>query len=64
MSEPRPIGTILAPVIARAAALAGFQSYLACFPSAVDRKREILAAWECGEISDELLISAMMLEAA
>lgn len=50
-----------------AVALAGFQAILRRCPSAADRKRLVLSAWECRALSrDEtrLLVEAHMLETA
>lgn len=63
----RPIGELIAPILARAEAMAGFQAMLARCPTASDRKHLIMAAWERGALGDddaELLIQANMLETA
>jgi hypothetical protein len=63
----KPIGEIIAPIVARAVAMNGFQRMLNHTPLAADRKRLIMAARECGAVSDndaELLLQAHMLETA
>lgn len=54
-------------IAARSAPLAGFQSLLSRCPTSSDRKRLVLAAWECGALSRAetgLLVQAHMLETA
>lgn len=49
------------------APLMGFQALLRCCPTAADRKRLVLAAWECRAIDCEqtrLLVTANQLETA
>lgn len=56
-----------APGQRAAGALAGFQSLLRRCPSAADRKRLVLAAWECRALSSDetrLLVEAHQLETA
>ena len=63
----RPIGEIIAPIMARAEAMHGFQQMLNRCPTAEGRKALIMAAWERLAISDEdaeLLIEAYGLETA
>lgn len=63
----RPIGEIIAPILARAQAMAGFQEFLGNCPTAGSRKNLIVAAYENGAIdgSDaQLLIEAYGLETA
>jgi hypothetical protein len=63
----RPIGEILALIISRTHAMAGFQQMLANVDAAVDRKALILASYEAGAISDRdarLLIETYQLETA
>ena len=61
----RQIGEILAPIIARAQAMAGFQMLLAECPNAECRKNLILAAYENAALDGpdaQLLIEAYGLE--
>ena len=63
----RPIGEILAPIVAKAARMASLQSVLAGLSSASQRKRLICAAYENGVIGPDdcrLLIEAHGLETA
>ena len=63
----RPIGEIIAPIIARALTMRDFQSFLHRCPSSGDRKQLIMAAYEFGALDrDEtrLLIEAEGLETA
>lgn len=55
------------PVRGAAGALAGFQALLRRCPTAADRKRLVLAAWESHALSGaetRLLVEAHMLETA
>ena len=63
----RPIGELIAPIIARAHAMAGFQELLNGTPTAEGRKALILAAYETEAIGGDdaqLLIQAYGLETA
>lgn len=63
----RPIGEIVAPIIARAVALHGFQAMLNRVAEPAARKTFIMAALEAGAIDQDdtrLLIEAYQLETA
>lgn len=63
----RPIGEIIAPIMARAVAMYGFQTMLNRVDTPEARKTLILAANEAGAIDAEdtsLLIQAYQLETA
>ena len=63
----RPIGELVAAIVARAQTMAGFQSLLNGCPTAECRKRLIVAAYENGAIDGpdaQLLIEAYGLETA
>lgn len=64
---PRPIGDIIAPILARAMAMHGFQQLLNGCPSPECRKNLIVAAYENGALDGpdaQLLIEAYQLETA
>jgi len=63
----RPIGEIIAPILARTRRMMAFQSMLLSCPSAEDRKGFIVAAYSHGVLDSgeaELLIQANLLETA
>lgn len=63
----RPIGEIIAPILARAVAMYGFQMMLNRVGTPEARKSLIMAANEAGAIGDDdtgLLIEAYQLETA
>lgn len=63
----RSIGELIAPIVARAEAMAGFQALLAQCPNAECRKNLIVAAYENAAIDGpdaQLLIEAYGLETA
>jgi len=63
----RRVGELIAPIVARAHAMAGFQALLNGCPDAECRKRLIVAAYENGAIDGpdaQLLIEAYQLETA
>lgn len=63
----RPIGEFIAPIMARAKAMAAFQAMLGTTPTAAGRKHLIMSAREAGAIGDDdarLLIETYQLETA
>lgn len=67
MREPRPIWEIIAPIVAKAMALHGFQVMLNSCPDQECRKNLIVAAYENGALDGpdaQLLIEAYQLETA
>lgn len=49
----RPIGEIIAPIVADAVGLARLQDFLSCFDSRKARKEWIMDWWEGGTITAE-----------
>lgn len=67
LMDARPIGEIVAPIVAEAQRLAKLQWLLAGLPHPADRKTVIMKWWEIGLIADDqasLLIEHNALEAA
>lgn len=67
MSDARPIGEIIAPLLAAAAQLAPFQDWINGEPDASARKQIIMDAHGMGLITDDdctLLLQAYQLETA
>lgn len=63
----RPIGEIIAPIVADAIGLANLQEFLDALPTGSSRKWWIMEWWECGTITGAeaiLLIQHNELEAA
>jgi hypothetical protein len=63
----RPIGEIIAPILARIHAAAAFQHFIARCANAEDRKGFIMSAHSYGALDDEecgLLLTANQLESA